>query len=329
MTPKALFHDQGILAVKNPETNEYESLDEMIDALDLEIEDKEKETGNANDSQRIRESRKEIRCLERQKKALRSKAVKLIDLDGKVLVLLDTPDYSLMANISSILSHDSYEQEYKFVDSKSGIKGRTNVIRGFPTFIHAQASDHSEKERAVEVNRRYLAISVNTSEKKVTDAVSMKVERTGGARGEYDIKVVDRSRISRTKLILAVLMCKLTKLSIPFKNQLLEDKTRKLDDVESGTFIPFKEALKVGLPHKQVLDMTAAETFTTYLTLLAKINSDSRPKLVYSDGMMMPIATFKDLAAAMSLLDISNNPGLIQNYKAGTKMCLWPFIIRN
>ena len=151
---------------------------------------------------------------------------------------------------------------------------------------------------------------MNTSEKKVTDAVSLKVERAGGARGEYDIRVVDRSRIYRTKLILAVLMRKLTKLSQPFKSQLLEDKTRKLDDVESGTFIPFKEALKIGLPHKQVLDMTAAETFNTYLTLLAKLNSDSRPKLVYSDGMVMPIATFDDLAAAMSLLDASNNPGL-------------------
>jgi hypothetical protein len=112
------------------------------------------------------------------------------------------------------------------------------------------------------------------------------------------------------KLILAVLMRKLTKLSKPYKQHLIEDKTRKLDDIESGTFIPFKEALKIGLPHRHILDMTAAETFTTYLTLLAKINADSRPKLIYSNGMVMQIATFEDLAATMSLLDATNNPGL-------------------
>ncbi|MGB6590026.1 MAG: hypothetical protein WBE68_00790 [Candidatus Nitrosopolaris sp.] len=96
----------------------------------------------------------------------------------------------------------------------------------------------------------------------------------------------------------------------PYKRQLMEDKTLKLDDVESGTFIPFKEQLKTGLSHKQILDMTAADRFTTNLTLLAKIYADSRPKLVYSDGVVVPITTFEDLAMAMSLLYDTNNPGL-------------------
>jgi hypothetical protein len=226
------------------------------------------------------------------------------------LVLLDTPDYNLLTNIAPILSHDRYEQVYKYVETKSGIKTKANVIRGFPTVIFTQAIDRSDKERFVEVNRRFLSISVNTSQKKVTDAIALKVERTGGARGEYDIKVVERAAVYKVKLILAILMRKLKKLSKPYKQQLMEDKTLKLDDVESGTFIPFKEQLKTGLPHKQILDMTAADRFTTNLTLLAKINSDSRPKLVYSDGVVIPIATFEDLAMAMSLLYDTNNPGL-------------------
>jgi hypothetical protein len=64
------------------------------------------------------------------------------------------------------------------------------------------------------------------------------------------------------------------------------------------------------MTHKQIMDMTAAETFTTNLTLLAKINADSRPKLIYSDGVIVPIAIFEDLAMAMSLLYDTNNPGL-------------------
>lgn len=112
------------------------------------------------------------------------------------------------------------------------------------------------------------------------------------------------------RLILAVLMHKLRKLSEPYKRQLVEDKTLKFEDIESGTFIPFKEALKIGLPHRYILDMTAAERFTPYITLLAKINADNRPKLVYSDGVVLPIATFEDLAVVMSLPYDTNNPGL-------------------
>ena len=224
------------------------------------------------------------------------------------MVLLDTPDYNLLTNIAPILSHDRYEQTYKYVETNSGpIKTKANVIRGFPTVIFTQAIDRSNKERFVEVNRRFISISVNTSQKKVTDAIAIKVEKTGGARGEYDLKILDRTAALRVKFILAILMRKLKKLSKPYN---LEDKTLKLDDVESGTFIPFKEQLKTGLPHKQILDMTAAERFTTNLTLLAKIYADSRPKLVYSDGVVVPITTFEDLAMAMSLLYDTNNPGL-------------------
>ena len=35
MTPKALFHDQGRTVVKDPETNEYQNLDDLIDGIDL------------------------------------------------------------------------------------------------------------------------------------------------------------------------------------------------------------------------------------------------------------------------------------------------------
>jgi hypothetical protein len=69
-----------------------------------------------------------------------------------VLVLLDTPDYNLLANIAPILSHDRYEQTYKYVETNSGpIKTKANVIRGFPTVIFTQAIDRSNKERFVEV----------------------------------------------------------------------------------------------------------------------------------------------------------------------------------
>src|SRR5215469_3447939 len=150
MTPKTLFHDQGIAVVKNPETNEYQNLDEISDVIDLEIKNRNEEFENTKEKQRKQKLKVEIKSLEREKKSLYAKAVKLIDLDGKVLVFLDTPDYNLLTNIAPILSHDRYEQIYKYVESNSGpIKTKDNVIRGFPTVIFTQAIDRSDKERSV------------------------------------------------------------------------------------------------------------------------------------------------------------------------------------
>jgi hypothetical protein len=251
MTPKALFHEQGRIVVRDPETNEYQNLDDMTDAIDLEIEKTKEEIENTKEKNRQQNTRAEIKNLEKKKKCISEKAVKLIDIDEKVLILLDTPDYNLLTNIAPILSHDRYEQVYKYVESNAGpIKTKANVIRGFPTTIFTQACDRSNKDRFVEISRRFLSISVDTSQKKVADGIALKVERTGGARGEYDMKVVEKAAVHRVKLILTILMRKLKKLSKPYKQQLIEDKTLKLDDVDSGTFIPLKEQLKIGLPHK-------------------------------------------------------------------------------
>jgi hypothetical protein len=46
MTPKALFHERGETVVKDPETNEYQNLDDLIDGIDLEIEKKKEEIEN-------------------------------------------------------------------------------------------------------------------------------------------------------------------------------------------------------------------------------------------------------------------------------------------
>jgi len=67
MTPKALFHDQGIIVIKDPETGEYEKFEQIIDGIDTEIEEKQEEIENAKEKQQKKELKKEIKSLERQK----------------------------------------------------------------------------------------------------------------------------------------------------------------------------------------------------------------------------------------------------------------------
>jgi len=42
--------------------------------------------------------------------------MKLIDLNHKALIFLDTPNHTLLEAIMSLLSHDHHEVEYHFVD---------------------------------------------------------------------------------------------------------------------------------------------------------------------------------------------------------------------
>jgi hypothetical protein len=115
------------------ETNMYQNLDEIIDEIDTEIEDKEQEIQNAKEGYQRKNLKAEKKSLERKKNSLKRKAAKLIEVDGKLMVLLDTPDHNLLANIAPILSHDSYEHIYKYVDSNSGpITTKANIVRGFP-----------------------------------------------------------------------------------------------------------------------------------------------------------------------------------------------------
>ena len=133
LTEKALFHRHGILVTKNEDTGNYEPLAPMLEILDSEIEQK----------------KGDIKEIEKEKKQLVENARKLIELGHKTLVILDTPSPGLFGAIMSLLSHDNYEVEYEFTDKdmSSGIKTRTNILRGWPVVIFAQAVDYSNYKR--------------------------------------------------------------------------------------------------------------------------------------------------------------------------------------
>ena len=61
MTPNALFHDQGLTVIKDPETGEYERLEQIIDGIDTEIEEKLEEIENAKEKKQKKELKKEIK----------------------------------------------------------------------------------------------------------------------------------------------------------------------------------------------------------------------------------------------------------------------------
>jgi hypothetical protein len=76
--------------------------------------------------------------------------------------------------------------------------------------------------------------------------------------------------------------------------------------------IPFNESIARSLPRQKAFDMTTAYRFFTYLSLLAVVNSENRPKLILTDPtnplfiQVIPIATFEDLVESVYLMEYAN-----------------------
>jgi hypothetical protein len=149
MTEKALFHRSGVLVIKN-EVGEYQSIEDRLKEIDSEIEDKDYERTGTKDRNLKQGLQSQIDDLKKGKKDLLKDAKKLIDLSHKILVFLDSPRPELFNALMPLLSHDRYEVEYEFVDTNNGIKTKSNILRGWPAVIFAQAIDYSHYQRGIQ-----------------------------------------------------------------------------------------------------------------------------------------------------------------------------------
>ena len=121
MTEKALFHRPGNLVIKNEITGEYESIETRLKDNEEQIRERKREECSyrtADDKVKRQEIRDSIQILEEQKRELLSNSKKLIELSNKIIIFLDTPPERLLAGLLPLLSHDAYEIEYEFVDTR-------------------------------------------------------------------------------------------------------------------------------------------------------------------------------------------------------------------
>ena len=179
MTDKALFHRRGKLVIQNDQNGEYEVIDDTVAKIETDIEDKLNEMANAKDKNLKQGLRSAIRILEKEKKDLLKDAKKLIDLSHKIIVFLDTPKPELLSALMPLLSHDKYEVEYEYVDTHSGIKTKSNVLRGWPAVIFAQAIDNSHHQRYPEIRRRFIVTNPKMTSKKYEKAIDLIGDKYG------------------------------------------------------------------------------------------------------------------------------------------------------
>lgn len=198
VTDKALFHRQGILVIKD-ENGEYQPIEDKVREIDSEIEDKQCEMAATIDSNLKKGLKSRIEILEDKKKDLSKVAMKLIELNHKALIFVDTPRHTLLEAIMSLLSHDHYEVEYEFVDNFNGIKTRTNVLRGYPTVIFTAAIDYSKHPRWSEIQRRFIVTNPKMTADKYKESIQLMGSKYGLPEFVYDATIVSEDQKNQAK----------------------------------------------------------------------------------------------------------------------------------
>ena len=121
MSTKVLVRQKGILIDKNGEP------------IDQKIKELRKRRNLLDDKKENKEEKYEI--LEEMTELFED-AKTLIDLRGKILVFLEPPQKEVWDILKPILSHDSFEIEFPFVNQtdRDGHQTKNVVVRGWPSW---------------------------------------------------------------------------------------------------------------------------------------------------------------------------------------------------
>jgi hypothetical protein len=199
-----------------------------------------------------------------------------------------------------LLSHDEYEVEYEYVDTHKGIKTRSNILRGWPAVVIAQALDYSKSPRFQEYQRRFITTNPIMSKKKFDEAINLILNKSSVPDLIYQHVVVSDYEKDKAREIIKGL-----------KEQ-IQAICSDLEPGKNNVIIPFDDLILQSIPKEKASDMTRANRLVTYLSFLPLIHFGKRPRIeIGIDGdilskQMIPIATFEDLQNTNSLMKYSD-----------------------
>lgn len=272
MSDKALFHRNGKLVIKNEQTDGYEPLDDIVDKIQEQIDAKQLEILTSDNKDLRKSLGYQIKDLEKEKKELFMDAKKLIELSHTILIFLDSPRIELLSGLMPLLSHDKYEIEYEYADTNhNGIKTRTNILRGWPAVIFAQAVDSSYHERFPEIKRRFIFVNPKMTKEKYDAAINLMCEKASLPDCVYQIKVVSRQQKNVVKSIIKDMADGMIEIS----------KRTGID--KNSVLVPYIDSINKSLERDKTFDMTTAKRLLTYLQVLPLINFGNRARFETTD----------------------------------------------
>lgn len=115
-------------------------------------------------------------------------SAKLVDLQGKVFLFTEAPDEELLAELRPILSRDSFEIRYAYVDKPSANAPMVTmkaILRGFPVFMFATA-DAPQGRTWEQIHSRFIVVSPKMSKIKYKKGNEVTAHIYGSIMSEND-----------------------------------------------------------------------------------------------------------------------------------------------
>jgi hypothetical protein len=302
MSNKALVRQKGILI-----NSKGESIQEQIDKLRIELRDTntvtlrfEAPTGKPEVDPTTGKELTVQQKVEKRKAEIKGKlnrllddATTLINLQGKILVFLEPPQRELWNLIKPILSHDTTEISYDYVDrsERGGFQTQRVIVRGFPAVIFCSAKDESKWEIWDEIQSRFLITSPNMNQAKVHDGNVLISQRKGLPNWrQQELIVSDKERELARKTV-SYLKGWMHRLS----------QSNMLDyEHQNAVWIPYAFILANALKSERGTDNRITERIFSLLNIIALAKVHHRQTLVYGNERLV-IATLEDLSETLHI----------------------------
>ena len=313
MSDKALVHEQGIRVIVDEETGDTVSAEPIIEDRQKKIAELETKIGELEDmikdaknqdkkvfTSQKKTLKKQKRLHETEINDLCKKCEKLIILNNRIILMLDTAQEGLYNTLMSMMSQDTArDQIYQFTDKQElGKLGATkNRLRGTPAIFTTQVIDDTRQVRYQEKNRRFIHVTPDTSSEKISSAKKLIGQRYGLLPEEYDGLVVHSAEKERASNVVSLIVDKLIDHSKLFKPK------------ESGVKIPFTDSINHGIAGNETeWSMTVMDRTLRYLSTITLVNMDSRPRIIDTEsGKFYPITIFIDLEETLQLMKMASS----------------------
>jgi hypothetical protein len=291
MSAKVLVRKKGILVNKN-----LEPIEEKLKALHKQ----KYKTKDQDEKDQISE---EIDKLYEDAKTL-------IDLRGKILVFLEPPDKEVWTILKPILSHDSPEIEYPFVNQtdKEGHQTKDVVVRGWPSCIFCSARDESKWDMWPEIKSRFLISSPNMIPQKYQESKELISIRKGLPNLIQQQIVLSDNEIELARDCILLIKQKITELRSKNGNNKI------------SIWIPYANLLEKELPATKGTDVRLVKRIFSLLNVVPIVKFNLRKILVLSTGdgykeEEEETSVIADLDDLKEVLSITQNFEGIPKYK--------------
>jgi hypothetical protein len=272
MSAKVLVRKRGILVDRNLNP----------------IEDKLKELYRQRNS--IKDPNSKILITEQIEK-LYEGAKTLIDLRGKILIFLEPPQQQVWEILKPILSHDSEEIEYPFVNkTDKGHETKEVVVRGWPSCIFCSAKDESNWSIWPEIKSRCLITSPNMIPQKYKQSTKLIATRYG------------KPNSIQQKIIISDNDIKLAKDCILLLKQKINELRLKNNDGKISYWIPYADLLEAELPSDKGTDVRFQKRAFAFLRTIPILKFNLRRLLVLEGNETSVIADLQDLKEVLSIV---------------------------